>query len=67
MKGCKIKFLAEYEIKDATLQIASAIHDIHKLGFLHNNIQPCKILLHLNKKDGSVIAKLGGISRCQPI
>ena len=40
---------------------------MHEVGFVHNDLQPSSILIHLHKSDGGYSVKLGGLSRARPI
>ena len=55
--GCK--YLCEEELRGPAKLVASTLWSIHKLGFLHNDVQPGNILLN-STKTGQTMAALGG-------
>ena len=64
-----IPFLTERESRSPTLKIIGALKKIHKVGFLHNNIQPDNILFTRKELPHkvSIKVKLCGLSKCIPI
>ncbi len=62
--------LNEAELKAYSPKIISAVQEIHKAGYLHNNITPDNIILHRNKKSSTVnefSVRLGGLGHVAPI
>ena len=61
--------LTEYELREPALKIIYALRNIHKVGFLHNNINPSNILVirkYLPHKV-SIKVKLSGLSKTIPM
>lgn len=66
MQRSVVQYLTEDEMHEPALQVLSALSDIHACGYLHNDVQPCNILL-MTDRDGQLMAALNGFSKASPI
>jgi serine/threonine protein kinase len=65
-----IPVLGEDELMAYAPKIFGAVQEIHKAGYLHNNIIPENIVLHRNKKSSSsndYSIRLGGFGQLTPL
>ena len=50
MTSARIQILTEAEMARSAHKIVGALDEMHKAGFLHNNIRPDAIVLHKSKQ-----------------
>lgn len=67
MKRHHLPYLSEEEFRKPLKNIISALKTVHQAGFLHNDVQPCNILIEKKKGQQSFKTKLGGFSKVLPV
>ena len=67
MKKHQLPYLSHGELKKPLKNIISALKAIHQAGYLHNDVQPCNILLEKKKGQQTYKTKLGGFSKVLPM
>ena len=50
MRNRRMPYLSESELQGPVRCITRALFSVHRLGFLHNDVQPCNIYLRRGKK-----------------
>ena len=67
MEMTSINYLTERELFYSIRHIVIGLANIHKVGYLHNDIQPSNILIHKEEHSSAITVALNGLARCTPI
>ena len=50
-------------MSSSVIELIMAVQEVHRAGYLHNDIHPSNLLVHRHKSNGTLTVKLGGFSQ----